>query len=166
MYAGVLKTCGALLPGSKVSAVGSSYLQFREVPPRALNSTDSQSRSRTALNSLCRCDAVQESNGSAVCCPPLRDVQSNSSGFRYDGLMFHASGADEDGIFTLQVLLNCLPKNEKDLLRRVIRFSYSLSQARFPGILNTSIPKGIPSNNEENVAVSMSKVPRNMTSEH
>jgi hypothetical protein len=62
--------------------------------------------------------------------------------------MFHASGADEDGIFTLQVPLNSF------LTGNFQHHCDSRSQARFPGMAAATAA----SHNEENVAVSMSKV--------
>jgi hypothetical protein len=62
--------------------------------------------------------------------------------------MFHALGADEDGIFTLQVL----PKVFST--RNFHHHCDSRSQARFPGIATATAA----SHNEENVAVSMNKV--------
>jgi hypothetical protein len=72
---------------------------------------------------------------------------------RFDGLMFHASGADEDGIFTLQVLqkqfFGC------DIITFSILMIYSRCQARFSDMAAAA---NSSSHNEENVAVAMSKV--------
>jgi hypothetical protein len=98
---------------------------------------------------LLRRDSVQEPNGSAVCFQNISQspLALHTPCLRYDGLMFHASGADEDGIFTLQVR-SCL-------YHSVGSTPINLrSQARLPNMTSSDGS----SHSEENVAAPMSKV--------